>query len=118
MGYVYGFILSCIIIIFNYTNTPKYKLKVIPVTCLVVSITFLTQYFYYILSPKKYWMLETDMTLSQQKAWLHIYKINQWQYHFGLLLGILQWSFYLWRLNVEYYNYNNNNINTYYINIL
>ena len=89
MGYVYGFILSCIIIIFNYTNTPKYKLKVIPVTCLVVSITFLTQYFYYILSPKKYWMLETDMTLQQQKAWLYIYKINQWQYHFGLLLGIL-----------------------------
>ena len=89
MGYVYGFILACGIIGFNYMNTPKYKLKVVSLACLVVSTTFLTQYFYYILSPKKYWMLETDMTLQQQKGWLYIYKIHQWQYHFGLLIGIL-----------------------------
>ena len=48
-------------------NAPKYKLKVVSLVCLVVSTTFLTQYFYYILSHKKYWMLETDMTLQQQK---------------------------------------------------
>ena len=87
-GYALGLFFSLMIILYNY-YIKKIKIKNIYLICLVGCVTFLTQYFFYILSPKKRWMLESEMSLVVQKAWLHIYRKNQWHYHFGLLLGLI-----------------------------
>lgn len=87
-GYVLGFLLSLAIILYNYF-IKKHKQSKISILCLVGCTTFLTQYFYYILSKKTNWMLEMNLTKESTQAWLEVYKSNQWQYHFGLLLGII-----------------------------
>ena len=76
------------------TKRPNYfikkeKLSKLSIVCTVGAVTFLTQYFYYILSPKSKWMIESNLNEDQTKAWLKIYKTNQWNYHFGLVLGII-----------------------------
>tara|TARA_B100000524_G_scaffold336234_1_gene226004 strand:+ start:1530 stop:1898 length:369 start_codon:yes stop_codon:yes gene_type:complete len=87
-GYALGFLLSFAIILYNYL-IKKNKQNKITILCLVGSTTFLTQYFYYILSKKSDWMLEMNLSNESTQAWLEVYKSNQWQYHFGLLLGII-----------------------------
>jgi len=91
-GYALGFILSLIIIIYNYqkSNTKtSSKLSTSHIVCIVVATSFITNYFYYMLSPKTAWMLDHIKTPEQTKAWLHMYKAMQKYYHTGLLLGII-----------------------------
>lgn len=57
--------------------------------CLTGSITFLTVYFYYILSPKQDLMVVYLNDRSQRYEWQKIYKKMQFNYHVGLLLGII-----------------------------
>ena len=57
--------------------------------CLVLATSFITNYFYYILSPKKNWMLNYIKTPEQTKAWLVMYRKMQVYYHTGLVLGII-----------------------------
>lgn len=57
--------------------------------CLVVSISFLTNYFYYLLSPKSDWMLNHIKDPEQTKAWLYMYRSMQVYYHGGLALGLI-----------------------------
>ena len=57
--------------------------------CLVLAISFITNYFYYILSPKKKWMLNYIETPDQTKLWLQMYRGMQVYYHTGLVLGII-----------------------------
>lgn len=90
-GYLLGFALSLVTLVF-------YRWKNIEISksfyiCTVVAITFIVQYFYYILTPKTKWMLETNMNKRQIEAWLRIYKNNQWNYHFGILLGLISAAF-------------------------
>jgi uncharacterized protein YacL len=81
-GYVLGLILSAIIIF--------YKRKTNATTiCLVVVVSFITNYFYYILSPKSQWMLEHINSPEQTKAWLAMYRSMQVNYHTGFVLGIV-----------------------------
>tara|TARA_Y100000992_G_scaffold110643_1_gene72056 strand:- start:1264 stop:1737 length:474 start_codon:yes stop_codon:yes gene_type:complete len=87
-GYGLGFTLSFLLILYNYF-IKKNKLNKLSMICLVGSTTFLTQYFYYILSPKKHWMLENNLSMKAIKGWLEVYKENQWNYHFGIVLGII-----------------------------
>jgi hypothetical protein len=85
-GYVLGFILSLFIIYFNYQ---KKQLKPASVVCLVLATSFLTNYFYYMLSPKSDWMLNHVESKEQTQAWLYMYRNMQYYYHTGLVLGIL-----------------------------
>jgi hypothetical protein len=90
-GYSLGFILSLIIIIYNYQN--KSKITITHMVCIVISTSFLTNYFYYMLSPKTSWMLDHIKTPEQTKAWLEMYKSMQKYYHTGLVLGIIAVAF-------------------------
>jgi NADH:ubiquinone oxidoreductase subunit 3 (subunit A) len=93
-GYSLGFILSLIIIIYNYqNNSSKSKITTTHMVCIVISTSFLTNYFYYMLSPKTSWMLDHIKTPEQTKAWLEMYKSMQKYYHTGLVLGIIAVAF-------------------------
>jgi hypothetical protein len=91
-GYGLGFILSLFIIYYNYQKTHKLRSSI--TVCIVLATSFLTNYFYYILSPKTDWMLNhvegTEAQAKQQvQAWLQMYRTMQFYYHAGLVLGIL-----------------------------
>ena len=87
-GYVLGFIFSLFIILGNVYSNHK-MLSTTAMVCVVLAISFITNYFYYILSPKKNWMLNYITTPDQTKAWLQMYRGMQTYYHTGLVLGII-----------------------------
>jgi hypothetical protein len=90
-GYILGFIISLLIILYNYYSNKNEKLSLTNMLCIVLATSFITNYFYYILHPKDDWMLDTDVNKDpeQVKAWLEMYKQMQNYYHTGLLLGII-----------------------------
>ena len=89
-GYILGLILSLIIILYNYKLTSnKNKLTTISLVCLVIVVSFFTNYFYYILSEKSTYMLDHINSPEQTKAWLLMYKEMQYNYHFGMVVGII-----------------------------
>jgi hypothetical protein len=57
--------------------------------CMATATTFLTNYFYYMLSPKSDWMLNHTSNQDQVKAWLQMYREMSFNYHAGLALGIV-----------------------------
>ena len=57
--------------------------------CTVVATAFVTNYFYYMLSPKTDWMLNHLTNKEEIKAWLLMYREMQFNYHMGLVLGII-----------------------------
>ena len=86
-GYILGLILSLLIIFYmNKYKITKYSGINI---CIVLATSFLANYFYYILSPKTDWMLNHTENLAQTQAWLKMYRIMQYYYHMGLVLGII-----------------------------
>lgn len=87
-GYTLGLIISLIIIIYNYTSK-RNKLTNTSLICLVIVVSFFTNYFYYILSPKTTYMLEHINSPEQTKAWLAMYREMQYNYHFGMVIGII-----------------------------
>jgi hypothetical protein len=87
-GYALGLILSLIIILYNY-NSKRNKLTTTSLVCLAIVVSFFTNYFYYILSPKSTYMLEHINSPEQTKAWLAMYKEMQYNYHFGMVVGII-----------------------------
>jgi len=92
-GYILGFILACLIIFYN-VQVIKTKYSTVSLVCSVVAISFLTNYFYYILSPKSDWMLNHVVDPQQTKAWLAMYRGMQVYYHSGLVLGIFAVGFF------------------------
>jgi uncharacterized protein YacL len=87
-GYFYGLLISLFIIFYN-LKFKREKLTTIPLVCIVVSTCFLTNYFYYMLSPKSDWMLNHTNSSEQVKAWLQMYREMQYNYHMGIVLGII-----------------------------
>jgi hypothetical protein len=87
-GYVLGFILSLVIISANVYSDHK-MLSTTSMVCLTLAVSFLTNYFYYILAPKKNWMLNYIKTPEQTQAWLEMYRGMQVYYHTGLVLGLV-----------------------------
>jgi len=87
-GYIIGFILSLFIIFYN-TKMKGYKMNTCSLVCMVMAVCFLTNYFYYILSPKSDWMLNHTSNQEEVKAWLQMYREMSYNYHMGLLLGII-----------------------------
>ncbi len=57
--------------------------------CAFVSTVFVTQYFFYILSPKKYNMVNSLDNKEQVKEWQDVYREYQWSYHMGLVVGLV-----------------------------
>ena len=87
-GYALGLILSLIIILYNYTSK-RNKLTNTSLVCLVIVVSFLTNYFYYILSPKSTYMLDHINSPEQTKAWLAMYREMQYNYHLGFVIGVI-----------------------------
>jgi hypothetical protein len=91
-GYFLGFILSVLFILYN-VYVKKEKYNALSLVCIIITISFLTNYFFYILSPKKNWMLDNIKNPEQTKAWLKMYKGMQSTYHSGFVLGIISMGF-------------------------
>ena len=87
-GYIYGFILSLFIIFYN-LKFKGIKMNTFALVCTVMATCFLTNYFYYMLSPKSDWMLNHINNPEQVKAWLLMYREMSFNYHTGLALGII-----------------------------
>jgi hypothetical protein len=87
-GYGLGILISLFIIFYN-LKIKRERLKTLPLVCIVVATAFLTNYFYYILSPKSDWMLNHLKDQAEVKAWLLMYREMQYNYHMGLVLGII-----------------------------
>ena len=87
-GYLLGFIFSLFIIFYN-VRIKNNKLNTFSLVCTVMATCFLTNYFFYILSPKSDWMLNHTNNQEQVKAWLLMYREMSYNYHMGIVLGII-----------------------------
>jgi hypothetical protein len=87
-GYILGLILSIFIIFYN-LKIKGLHMKTTALVCVVMATCFLTNYFYYMLTPKSDWMLNHISNQQQTKAWLLMYREMSYNYHAGLVLGIL-----------------------------
>lgn len=86
-GYGIGFLLAALLIYYN-TQIKKEKMGPRAMVCLTIFIAFITNYFYYVLSPKTKWMLDSIEDPDQTKAWLQMYRSMQLYYHGSLVLGL------------------------------
>jgi uncharacterized protein YacL len=91
-GYVLGFFLSLCIIFYN-LKLKRERLSNISLVCIVIATCFLTNYFYYMLTPKSEWMLNHINSPEQTKLWLQLYRNMSLYYHSGLVLGIIAVGF-------------------------
>jgi hypothetical protein len=87
-GYALGVILSLGIIFYN-LKFKHLKMNTSALVCTVVATSFVTNYFYYMLSPKTDWMLNHMINQEEVKSWLLMYREMQYNYHMGLVLGII-----------------------------
>ena len=87
-GYILGLVLSLFIIFYN-MNLKGAKLSNTSVVCVVIATSFLTNYFYYTLSPKTDWMLNHMNSQEEVRSWLQMYREMQYNYHMGIVLGII-----------------------------
>ena len=81
-GYGLGLILSFFIIYLR-------KRRTFSLVCTVMATCFLTNYFYYMLTPKSDWMLNHVNSPEQVKAWLKMYREMSYNYHMGIVFGII-----------------------------
>lgn len=87
-GYALGVIISLGIIFYNLKIRGS-KMNTASLVCTVVAAAFVTNYFYYMLSPKSDWMLNHMNNQEEVKSWLLMYREMQYNYHMGLVLGII-----------------------------
>ena len=87
-GYILGLVFSLFIIFYNLKFKGQ-RLNTISLVCTVMATCFLTNYFYYMLSPKSDWMLNHINNPEQVKAWLQMYREMSYNYHAGLAFGII-----------------------------
>ena len=89
-GYGIGLLISMVLIAYNYSGMGgRSKLNKVGMVCLTGGVTFLTSYFYYILSPKSDSMVLHLKGDEQKREWLNVYRTMQFYYHGGLVLGIV-----------------------------
>lgn len=87
-GYILGVILSLGIIFYN-LKIKKERFNTTSLVCIVIATSFVTNYFYYMLHPKSDWMLNHMGNQEEVRAWLQMYREMQFNYHSGLVLGII-----------------------------
>lgn len=88
-GYALGFFLSLLIIFYNKKLSKTKLINNYSLVCIVISTTFITNYFYYILSPKSDKMINYLKTKQEIDNWQTVYREMQYNYHFGIALGIV-----------------------------
>jgi len=88
-GYGLGLILAFIFLFLYEKFGWNDKKKGLNKICFIGGITLLVNYFYYMLSPKTDYMILHLNEEDQRKQWLKINKTMQFNYHIGLLLGII-----------------------------
>jgi hypothetical protein len=89
MGLFLGFILSMILLVCCRKYFAGGRGGNTGVLCMVAAVSFSVNYFYYILSPKSDWMVLHLKSGEETQAWLKVYRTMQFNYHAGLVLGIL-----------------------------
>ena len=57
--------------------------------CMVGAVTLSVNYFYYILARKTDWMVLHLQSPEEKEAWLKVYRTMQYNYHMGLVLGLV-----------------------------
>lgn len=87
VGFILGILLSIAILIFLHSR--KIKLSKISAICLAGSITFITNYLYYIIYPKSDYIILYLKDREQREQWLELNKDMKKKVHFGFLLGII-----------------------------
>ena len=87
-GYILGLILSLFVVFYNLKIKGR-SLNNFALVCIVMATCFVTNYFYYMLSPKSDWMLNHVSNQQQTRAWLLMYREMSYNYHAGLVWGIL-----------------------------
>ena len=95
-GFILGIALSLIALYIgdNLFFIDKKNNATLPKVCSVATITFITNYFFYILYPKTDYMLLHLTNKTQIEGWLAIYKKMQYKFHFGFILGIIAITIY------------------------
>ena len=93
-GYGYGLMLSALVLGWRMMSPAgKKSVTSTMIFCTTAAITFTVNYFYYILSPKKEWMVTSLHNEEQKVAWLKVYRYMQVNYHVGFVFGILAVAF-------------------------
>ena len=85
-GLIFGIVLSILYFIINKDNN----------MFIGITITFVVNYFYYILYPKSVYMIEVLNTKEENQAWLKIYRYMQYRYHLSFLLGLI-FAYFLYK---------------------
>jgi len=93
-GYAYGLILAFGLLFANKFYNKKTKMSRTTNIGMMVGVTLLTNYFYYMLTPKSDLMVTHLDKEEQRIAWQKIYKTMQFNYHIGLVLGIIASGFF------------------------
>ena len=99
-GFALGIALSILALyigenyLFFLTIKNKTGASTLPKVCTIATITFITNYFFYILYPKTDYMLLHLTNKAQIEGWLAIYKKMQYKFHFGFVLGIIAITIY------------------------
>ena len=88
-GLVVGFIVSICVIIFTNKSKNMKSLFKLSTLCTILAITFIVNYFYYILYPKNKYIVSELTNKTQLNNWLEIYKLMQFRYHLGFGLGLI-----------------------------
>jgi hypothetical protein len=88
IGFALGLLASFIFLAWNNSSGTR-RLNRFSTICVVGAITFTINYFYYMLAPKSDWMILHIEGDTQKKAWLGVYKVMQYNYHLGALLGLV-----------------------------
>lgn len=86
--YLYAVLISFTIMVTLMINDIKMNNRV-NTMWFYLAIYFVSEYFIYMLWPKKHWMLQSVETNQDAIDWLEKYKHMQKLYHIGLLMGIL-----------------------------
>ena len=95
VGFGLGLLLSFIFLAWNHmSRSGSRRLSRCSTICIVGAITLTVNYFYYMLRPKSDWLLNHIEDKEQAQAWLQMYKSMQYQYHLGLVLGIVGMGFF------------------------
>lgn len=87
-GYILGLIFSLLIIFYN-TKIKGQKMSNFSLVCTVTATCFLTNYFYYMITPKTDWMLNHMNNQHEVRLWLQMYREMSYNYHMGIVLGII-----------------------------
>lgn len=88
--YLKGFVISLVLsLAVTYYYYYTQRLELISLLCLSGMITFFTTYFYYILSPKEHDLMVVEFDdVQKRQSWAHVYRMMQYNYHFGIFLGL------------------------------